>query len=297
MGVVIDGCPAGLDFDENLLANNLKRRKPGQAGTTTRQESDQPEILSGVFAGKTLGTPIAVVVRNKDQKSSDYSTVKAQPRVGHADDLWAGKFGHWDYRGGGRASARETLNWVIAGSVAEMFCRVQHQGLQVQARLLQVGGETVSGVDDPRLQKRLNQAQQEGQSYGAKVGVTLLGVPPFVGEPVFLKLKSELARAFMLINACCWVELGDGFAMASQAGQDIHKSHHSPAYGGVRGGISTGEELRFQLALKPTSSIRDTAKQGRHDPCVALRALPVVEAMAWNVLADLVLAQRLNRIS
>ncbi len=295
MGVIIDGCPAGLEFDLNLLNQNLKKRRPGQVGTTDRAESDSPEILSGVFQGKTLGTPIAVVVRNSNARSQDYEEVRTQPRIGHADDMWSGKFDSWDHRGGGRASARETLNWVVAGSVAEMFCRSESQMVTVESQLLSVAGESVSGLDDKNLLGRLESAKQEGESFGAIVGLTINHPPAFLGEPIFLKAKSEWARAFMLINACCGVELGHGFPLADRTGSQVHGEGDSDVYGGIRGGMTTGESIRFQLAFKPTASILDVAKKGRHDPCVAMRALPVVEAMAWNVLADLMLAQRLNR--
>ncbi len=297
MGVVIDGCPAGLEFNKDILMQRLATRRPGQAGTTGRVESDEPEILSGVFAGQTLGTPIAIVVKNIGQKSTDYNAIKNSPRVGHADDVWEKKFGHRDHRGGGRASARETLNWVIAGSVAEMFCRETQNNMEVNATLIEVGGETFSNPNDPLLLKKLEKAKAEGESYGAIVGLHVANPPAFVGEPVFQKTKSELSHAFMGINACCGVELGDGFSLAGKVGTEVHQEHQSRKYGGVRGGITTGENLSFRLAFKPTSSILDIAKRGRHDPCVALRALPIVEAMTWNVMADLILAQRLNRMS
>lgn len=297
MGVVIDGCPSGLEFNQDLLVEKLQKRRPGQTATTDRNESDSPEVLSGVYEGKTLGTPIAMLVRNQNQKSEDYLEIQKKPRVGHADDVWMGKFGHWDSRGGGRASARETVNWVMAGAVAEMFCRSQKTDLVVQAQLDQVGGEAVNGVDDPKLLTRLENAKLEGESYGAIISLKIKNPPLFVGEPVFLKIKSEMSKAFMTINACSGVELGEGFTIAQKRGTEVHQTQDSQNYGGVRGGITTGETLSFRLAFKPTSSILDVAKNGRHDPCVAMRALPIVEAMAWAVLADLMLAQRLNRIS
>ncbi len=297
MGVVIDGCPAGLEFDESLLHSNLQKRRPGQAGTTSRQETDQAEVLSGVFQGKTLGTPIAVVVRNTNQKSQDYDEIQKQPRTGHADDMWQGKFQHWDHRGGARASARETLNWVIAGSVAQMYCLSQCFDLQVAARLKSVGGQSVSAMKQGELIEMLEMARSQGESFGAVVEVQIDQAPKFLGEPIFLKAKSEWAKAFMMINACVGVELGDGFQMATSQGTQVHTESDSKVYGGIRGGMTTGERISFQLTFKPTSSIQDVAKKGRHDPCVALRAIPIVEAMAWNVLADLMLAQRLNRIS
>ncbi len=296
MGVVIDGCPAGVEFDEALLVDRLAKRRPGGPGTTARVESDQPEILSGVFQGKTLGTPIAVMVRNQNAQSTDYDEIKAQPRIGHADDLWTKKFGEWDHRGGGRASARETVNWVIAGAVAEMFCLAAQANVRVQAVLTTVGGEPVKGTSDPQLLERLQKAKLEGESFGAVIEVRVKNPPPLIGEPVFLKAKSEFTKAFMMINACSGVELGGGFHLANQKGTEVHKSHESADYGGVRGGMTTGETLHFRLAFKPTSSILDVAKKGRHDPCVAVRAVPVAEAMAWAVLADLILVRRLNQL-
>ena len=300
MGVVIDGCPAGVLYDEKLLMEKLKQRRPGfnqrEAPVSDRREPDKPEILSGIFENKTLGTPIAVIVRNRDQRPGDYELVKNRPRVGHADDLWKNKFGHWDYRGGGRASARETLNWVIASAFAQMFCQSENREMEVKTRILSVGGQKVSGPGDKELLKKLIQAREKGESFGARVSVSIKNHKAFIGEPVFGKLKGELARAFMTINACCGVELGAGFSLAHSRGSEIHREMESGIYGGLRGGIATGEAIEFFLAFKPTASLGEFAKTGRHDPCVALRALPVIEAMAWNVLADQNLAFRLNRL-
>lgn len=296
MGVVIDGCPSGLSFDEDLLVNNLKKRKPGQVATTDRKENDEVEVLSGVFEGKTLGTPMALVVKNQNQKSDDYEKIKNQPRTGHADDVWSQKFSHRDHRGGGRASARETVNWVMAGSVAQMLVKHLSKQSQVSSHLISVGGETVKGIDDPQLIEKLNAAKKEGESFGAIVAVNIDQPPALIGEPIFKKSKSLLAQAFMTINACVGVELGEGFAMAQSCGTQVHQQSDSPLYGGIRGGISTGEKIHMKLAFKPTSSILDVAKRGRHDPCVALRALPIVEAMTWAVLADLLLMKRLNQL-
>ncbi len=301
MGVVIDGCPSGVSYDEKLLIKKLEQRRPGcfdgqETPVSERREPDRPHVLSGVFENKTLGTPIAVIVYNTDQRPEDYEWAKKQARVGHADDVWKNKFGHWDHRGGGRASARETLNWVIVSAFAQMFCQSEHPGTEVRTRLLSVGGQTVSGPEDEALVKRLIQAREDKESFGARVSVIIKNHRPFIGEPVFGKLKADLARAFVTINACCGVELGGGFALADAKGSDVHKEMESNVYGGLRGGIATGENMEFFLAFKPTASIRDIAGTGRHDPCVALRALPVVEAMAWNVLADHNLAFRLNRL-
>jgi chorismate synthase len=293
MGVVIDGCPAGVDYNEKLLLENLAARRPGSSKDVSgRDEKDQPEILSGVFENKTLGTPIAVTVKNTNQKSQDYDRVKNQPRTGHADDMWSGKFGQWDHRGGGRASARETVNWVMAGSFAQMFCQQSHPEMTVKAQLVEVGGAPI----DDQLSDKLAQAKESGESYGGVVKVLIQNPPRFLGEPIFQKSKSELAHAFMTINACNGVEYGQGFKMAAMKGTEAHSSKDSKNYGGVRGGMTTGEEISFRLAFKPTSSILDIAKQGRHDPCVAVRAVPVAQAMTWAVLADLSLQKRLNQL-
>ncbi len=296
MGVVIDGCPAGLEFDSDLLLSNLAKRRPGKKGESGRQEADEPEILSGVFEGRTLGTPIAMVVRNQDQRSKDYSEIKNSPRTGHADDLWKEKFSNWDYRGGGRASARETLNWVMAGSVAQMLVRALYASTSVRSEILEVGGETFKGKDDPKLLEMLEQAKTDGESFGAILGLSITHPPRLLGEPTLTKFKGVLGQALMLINACCGVEWGDGFKMARKKGSEVHQDPQSPSYGGQRGGITTGEEVTIQMAFKPTSSIKDIAKKGRHDPCVALRAGPIAEAMVWNVMADLILARRLNNM-
>jgi chorismate synthase len=301
MGLIIDGCPSGVEVNLDLLNSNLAKRRPGQANPlgaeilSERNEEDRPQILSGVFENKTLGTPISIIVENKNQKSQDYELIKNQPRVGHADDLWKSKFSHWDHRGGGRASARETLNWVIAGSFAQMFCKSQIADLKVIAQIKSVGSLVVTSLNDSQLIDMLKNAKEMGESFGAIISVEIFALPANIGEPIFKKLKSELAHAFMTINACNGVEIGEGFLLSSKKGTEVHKLSESRAYGGLRGGMSTGETIHFNLSFKPTSSINDIAKKGRHDPCVALRALPIVEAMAWNVLADQLLMQRLNQ--
>ncbi len=296
MGVVIDGCPAGVKLNEDLLLKNMESRRPGKAGASGRSEKDQPEILSGIYQGKTLGTPIAVVVRNNDQRSQDYTEVSQNPRVGHADDLWNKKFENWDHRGGGRASARETLNWVIAGSFAQMFVQQTSSDVQIKCHLLEVGGKKFESFNDPSLLRFLEAAKEEGESYGALLKLEIQNPPALLGEPIFDKFKASLGHAMLLINACCGVEWGSGFDLARKRGTEVHTTMQSSVYGGVRGGITTGETLELTLAFKPTSSIQKVAKQGRHDPCVGLRAWPIVEAMSWNVLADAILAKRLNNL-
>lgn len=298
MGVVIDGCPAGIDYNESLLFDNLQRRRPGQMGkvVSSRKEKDSPQILSGIFNNKTLGTPIGVMVPNQGQRSEDYDEIKTKKRLGHADDLWEQKFDHYDHRGGGRASARETLNWVIAGSFAQMFCLSVKKNITVQAKLKTVGTLEVHSENDPALISLLTEAREQGESYGGTVELIIKEVPLAIGEPIFKKMKSEMASAFMAINACNAVEFGAGFAISQLRGTEVHTVANHGVYGGIRGGLTTGEPIRFRLGFKPTSSIAEVAKLGRHDPCVVLRALPVVEAMAWNVLADQILMKRLNKI-
>lgn len=318
-GVVIDGCPAGLEFSIETVVNNLQRRRPGQSSvTTSRNESDLPEVLSGVFENITLGTPICIVVRNQDQKSQDYEKIKNESRIGHADDTWKSKFSHVDHRGGGRSSGRETLCRVLAGSVAEMLCKRLIPSLQVRAYALQIGPFVLSGAEkssvwnvnvdeyptrfpSAKLQNEvvqlLEKARAEGESYGGQVEAQIAGVPAGLGQPVFHKFKSDLASAMVSIGATTAFDFGSGFSATLQSGQEFHKDMLSPNYGGIRGGITTGENVTFAVGFKPTSSIKDVAKAGRHDPCIVPRAVPVVEAMTWLVLADHLLWSRLDNIS
>lgn len=319
LGAVIDGCPAGVPFDEVLLARELSRRRPGQSHlTTARQETDAPEILSGIFDGFTLGTPIAVLVRNTNQRSQDYQNVG--DRAGHADDVWKVKFGHSDPRGGGRASGRETLCRVIGGAFAQMMLRVAHPHSKVVAYTSQVGDLALTRADRTRIEdlgvsdidafparfpsesadeaeKRILEARARGDSLGGFAEVRLRGVPAGLGQPVFRKFKSDLAAAFLSVGAVNGVEFGAGFASANVPGTQFHADADGSVYGGVRGGITTGEEISFRVSFKPTSSILDVAKRGRHDPFIVPRAVPVLEAMAWLVLADHVLWSRTDRAS
>lgn len=318
-GAVVEGCPAGLEFCTEVLRNNLSRRKPGQSSvTTSRNEEDVPEVLSGVFENKTLGTPICIVVRNRDQRSQDYEQIKNQSRIGHADDTWKAKFEHVDYRGGGRSSGRETVCRVLAGSVAEMLCKKLVPNLQVRAYAFQIGPFVLSdfekealwniNVDEfptrfpsVKLQDEvvqlLEKAKQDGESYGGQVEAQVIGMPIGLGQPVFHKFKSDLASAMISIGATTAFDFGDGFSATLKSGQDFHKEMLSPNYGGIRGGITTGEKVSFAVGFKPTSSIKDVAKTGRHDPCIVPRAVPVVEAMTWLVLADHLLWTRLDKIN
>ncbi len=316
MGVVIDGCPSGVSFSLPLLKEHLDRRRPGKfPWQTSRNESDEPKILSGVFEGKTLGTPIAIVVENKNQKSRDYDFIKNNPRAGHADDLWKNKFKHYDHRGGGRASGRETVSRVMGGAAAYMFLKETYKHFQVLSYTVEIGPYKLKEHDEDELwrdskkieefpayfpdkkrsekiKEMLIQAKKEGQSYGGKAVLKMKGVPQGLGQPVFHKLKSDIAGALMGIGSVCGCFVGaEG---KSSTGREFHKK--SSMYGGIRGGLSTGEWIEIQVSFKPPSSVDDTAKQGRHDPCVIPRALPVLESMMYLVIADHILAKRLDRV-
>lgn len=317
LGVIVDGCPAGVNFQIELLKANLKRRRPGQSSVTTaRQEPDEPEILSGIYQNKTLGTPICIVVRNQDQKSGDYDAIQSSPRIGHADDTWKVKFGHVDYRGGGRASGRETVCRVIAGSVAQMLCQQLIPSIRVKSYSSQIGEfvldlEEIKNIwqldvdqyvtrfpsgRDPKIVKFLEMAKVEGESYGGVVETRIQNIPAGLGQPVFHKFKSDLSAAMLSLGAVSGFEFGDGFGSVAQKGSEFHSAMNSEGYGGIRGGITTGDPLLFRVAFKPTSSIKDIAKKGRHDPCIVPRAVPVVEAMTWLLLADHLLWARLDQV-
>lgn len=285
LGVVIDGCPSLVTWDQKLIELNLARRKPGQDSTVSaRQESDQFELLSGVFDGQTLGTPIAMIVRNSDAKSHDYDSIKNNPRAGHADDVWKNKFGISDPRGGGRSSGRETVSRVLAGSVAQMYLKKVCPELSVNVSVVQIYDRVVQGPPfETDTVKFLEEAKMQGESYGGTLQVRIKNPPKDLGQPVFHKLKSDLAAAFMGIGAINSVEFGSTEVLR---GTDYHNQKSSSQYGGIRGGISTGESIEYLLKVKPTSSILDVAKRGRHDPFIGTRAVPVVESMAYLVLAD-----------
>lgn len=297
-GVVIDGLPANMNVDLKVLNQNLARRKPNQGDhTTARNEADQPEILSGVFEGKTLGTPVTIIVRNTDQKSEDYKQVKNNPRIGHADDVWKSKFGHSDHRGGGRSSGRETLCRVIAGSFAQMLFQDLKLKTSVMAMATQIGPYKINSTElSTEIKDFLSKAKTEGESYGGVVQCRIQNPPQNLGQPIFHKLKSDLASAMMGLGAVEGFEFGAGFSSSSMKGTEFHQSADSKNYGGIRGGISTGEDIVFNVAFKPTSSIKDVAKVGRHDPSIVPRAIPVVEAMTWMVLVDHLLWTRTDQI-
>ena len=322
MGAVVDGCPAGVVWQQELLQRSLERRRPGRGPLVSdRQEPDLVEVLSGVYESKTLGTPIASIVRNQDARSSDYDPQKMKTRQGHATDLWDIKYGHSDPRGSGRASGRETLSRVIGGAIARMFVTQVVPEAQVISFVSRIGfigltdGDCLDAaealeadpwhVDDfslrcPSIEKNeqmeslLTEAKETGESFGGIAFVRLAGVPRGLGQPVFRKLKSDLANAFMGIGAVCGVEMGEGFAAAQTSGKEFHNSRQD--YGGLRGGLSTGDPISFRVAFKPTSSRQGIAREGRHDPCIVPRAVPVLEAMAWLVLADHILMSRTDRV-
>ncbi|QDK39185.1 chorismate synthase [Bdellovibrio sp. NC01] len=319
LGVLIDGCPAGVQFNESLLTKNLERRRPGKHSSNQvvsgRNEADQAEVLSGVFEGKTLGTPIAMIVRNQDARSQDYATIKAAPRAGHADDMWKNKFGHSDHRGGGRSSGRETVSRVMAGSIAQMMMAHVSAPTKVIGYASQIGSyeltpderAQVTSQDIDSFQARfpssrdkdiaamLLKAQEAGESYGGVAEILIQNPPASLGQPVFHKLKSDLAMAFLSVGATNGFELGLGFDSAGVQGTSFHQGGQD-AYGGIRGGISTGESILLRVSFKPTSSILDVAKKGRHDPCIVTRAIPVLEAMTWLVLADHYLWAKTDRV-
>jgi chorismate synthase len=305
MGVVIDGCPAGVRWDATVLEEALARRRPGSgAAVSSRQEADHPELLSGVHEGVTLGTPIALLTRNVDARSGDYAALEAavaaggNPRPGHADDVWRAKFGVSDVRGGGRSSGRETWARVAGGAVARLFAQQCVPDLRVRAWPSRIAGrdlqETTGGLT-LEVESLLAQAKEQGLSYGGLVEAKIEGLPPGLGQPVFHKLKADLASAVMGIGATMGVEFGAGFDVADAEGSVFHADGQQP-YGGLRGGLSTGEPLVLRVAFKPTSSVLHVARSGRHDPCIVPRAAPVVEAMLWLVVADHLLWARTDKV-
>lgn len=325
IGGVVDGCPPGIELTEAIIQQQLDRRKPGtNRYTTARREPDQVRILSGVFEGKTTGTPIGLVIENTDQRSRDYSNIKDTYRPGHADMTYDAKFGARDYRGGGRSSARETAVRVAAGAIAMQV--LQQQGIHVRAAMTQMGSIEAQQWDwsqvnsnpfffpDPSKLEALDESiralKKAGDSVGAKIVVEAHGVPAGWGEPVFDRLDADLAHGLMSINAVKAVAIGDGFAVVSQRGSE-HRDEITPQgftsnhAGGVLGGISTSQPIVASIALKPTSSISipgrsidrdgnpiEVVTKGRHDPCVGIRAVPIAEAMTAITLLDHYLRQR-----
>ena len=321
MGVVIEGCPASLPVSMELLQQELDRRRPSRwPWTSSRKELDKAEILSGVFEGKTLGTPIAVVVFNKNQKSQDYDLIKKQPRAGHSEDLWKAKFGHYDHRGGGRSSGRETLGRVIAGSFARKLINELCPQFQVMAFVRQIGNlkilqEEIQTAEElfqnktlsdhfpacfPHKEKSkqaeelLMKSKEEGESLGSLVELWIKNLPKGLGQPLFRKFKSDLAKGIMSLGAVTGLEIGLGMDSAKVKGTDFHRLKEN--YGGLRGGLTTGERLCLKVAFKPPSSLGDISKKGRHDPCIGPRAVPVLEAVACLVTADHLLWSRLDQL-
>jgi len=326
IGCVVDGCPPGLALAEADIQVELDRRKPGQSRyVTQRREDDAVEILSGVFEGRTTGTPIGLLIRNVDARGRDYEKIKDSFRPNHADYAYIQKYGRRDHRGGGRASARETAVRVAASAIAKKWLR-EKLGVQVRGYLAQIGPlklefKSWDAVNRnpffspdparvPELEQLVTRTREAGDSIGARINVEATNVPPGLGEPVYDRLDAELAYALMSINAVKAVEIGDGFAAVEQKGSE-HRDELTPDgflanhSGGVTGGISTGQDIRCSIALKPTSSIvipgrtididgkaADIRTTGRHDPCVGIRATPIAEAMVALVLMDHVLRHR-----
>ncbi len=326
LGCIVDGCPPGLPLSEADIQTDLDRRRPGRSRhTTQRNEPDRVQILSGVFEGKTTGTPIGLTVENKDQRSKDYGDIKDKFRPGHADYAYQQKYGIRDYRGGGRSSARETTMRVAAGAIARKYLRSK-LGIEIHGYVSQLG-PIVLGAPQPdfadsnpffcadpdridELEKFMDELRAEGDSIGAKISVIATNIPPGLGEPVFDKLEADIAKGLMSINAVKGVELGAGFAAVTQRGSEHRDEITSDGFnkndaGGTLGGISSGQDILASIALKPTSSISIPGKtidkrgketeivtKGRHDPCVGLRATPIAEAMVALVLIDHYLRNR-----
>lgn len=337
LGVVIEGCPAGLEIDEAFIVQEMQRRKPGQSKITTqRKEEDEFQILSGVFEGKTTGTPIGMVIMNTDQKSKDYGHISDKFRPSHADYTYFEKYGTRDYRGGGRSSARETAARVAAGAIAKLL--LKHYGISIQAYVSQVGDLTLNApyktlnlalaeenivrCPDPEMAEHMisliDEVRKSRDTIGGVVSCVAMGVPPGLGEPVFDRLHAELGKAMLSINAVKGFEYGSGFEGVKMRGSEHNdafyqegdrvrtRTNHS---GGIQGGISNGEDIYFKVAFKPVATIMidqesvnegresvTVSGKGRHDPCVVPRAVPIVEAMAALVLADYLLISRTNKL-
>jgi len=332
LGGVIDGCPAGVELDFDTINKELNRRRPGQSEIVTqRKEDDLVEFLSGIFEGKTTGTPIGFIIVNKDQKSKDYSHIQNSYRPSHADFVYDKKYGFRDYRGGGRSSARETVVRVVAGSIAKMLLK----DVKINAFVSSVGEITYdyqnSKIDFDKIEDSIVRCPDEkisdeminfiksikknGDTVGGVISCIISGVPVGLGEPVFNKLHAELGKAMLSINAVKGFEFGSGFKGSSMKGSEHNDSFNvdgttkTNKSGGIQGGISNGMDIYFNVAFKPVSTImRDQDSidsdgnevkvkgKGRHDPCVVPRAVPIVEAMSALVLADYLLLNRLSKI-
>ena len=334
IGVIIDGCPSGIEIDTNYIQSELDRRKPGQSKITTpRKENDLIEVLSGVFEGKSTGAPISLQIKNKDQKSSDYKHISDSFRPSHADYTYFKKYGNRDHRGGGRSSARETANWVAAGAIAKQI--LKKLNVKINAYVSQVGNismtthysklnlddseKNIVRCPDPSFAKKfislIDETRKNLDTVGGIITCVIQGCPVGIGEPIFNKLHAELGKAMLSINAVKGFEYGSGFNGAQMNGSNHNdefklsdegkistKSNYS---GGIQGGISNGEDIYFNVAFKPVSTIMKDQKsvdsknkvvtlkgKGRHDPCVVPRAVPIVESMAANVIVDLYLQNK-----
>ena len=336
IGVTIDGCPAGLEIDESLIQNELDRRKPGQSKITTqRREGDKAEILSGVFEGKTTGTPIGIIIYNEDQKSKDYAHIAEKYRPSHADYTYQEKYGMRDYRGGGRSSARETAARVAAGAIAKIL--LKKVGVEINAYVSKVGKielqrsyteldfskteENIVRCPDEKVAadmiELIDKTRKHQDTIGGVVSCVIKGTPVGLGEPVFDKLHAELGKAMLSINAVKGFEYGSGFAgvemmgsehndiFENQGGKIVTQTNNS---GGIQGGISNGQDIYFRVAFKPVATIMKDQEsvdihgeqatvsgKGRHDPCVVARAVPIVEAMAALVIADFYLLNKSSK--
>jgi chorismate synthase len=327
IGCVIDGCPPGLEISAAEIKDELERRATGKSRhTSQRREKDDVQILSGMFEGKTTGTPIALLIENTDARSRDYEDIKRQFRPGHADYTYWKKYGFRDYRGGGRSSARETTMRVAAGALARKWLLLEY-GIEIQGWLAQLGPIRTDEVMDwqeidrnpffcpnpqlvPELESYMDKLRKSGDSMGARVNVIARNVPAGLGAPIYGKLDAELASAMMSINAAKGVEIGAGFACVDQPGTEHRDEMTTEGFlsnhaGGILGGISSGQDVIVSTAFKPTSSLRipcrgldidgnevEIVTHGRHDPCVGIRATPIVEAMMALVLMDHVLRHR-----
>jgi chorismate synthase len=331
IGCIVDGCPPGMALSEADIQPDLDRRKPGTSRhTTQRREADEVQILSGVFEGKTTGTPIGLIIHNTDQRSKDYGDIAQKFRPGHADYTYIQKYGVRDYRGGGRSSARETAMRVAAGAIAKKYLEQMH-GIKVRGYLSALGPirPEIGVLDEAKWQQvelnpffcpvesavsemedYMDALRKEGNSIGAEITVMAEGVPPGLGEPIFDRLDAEVAHSLMCINAAKGVEIGAGFDCVTQKGTE-HRDQMTPGgflsnnSGGILGGISSGQNIVAKVAFKATSSIRlsgqtidiegheaDVITKGRHDPCVGIRATPICEAMLAITLLDHILRQR-----
>ena len=334
IGVIIDGCPPGVEIDTDYIQSELDRRKPGQSKITTpRKENDLVEVLSGLFEGKSTGAPISLQIKNKDQRSSDYKHISESFRPSHADYTYFKKYGNRDHRGGGRSSARETANWVAAGAIAKQI--LKKLNVKINAYVSQVGNirmpthysklnldnseKNIVRCPDPSFAKKfidlIDDTRKNLDTVGGIITCIVQGCPVGIGEPVFNKLHAELGKAMLSINAVKGFEYGSGFNGAQMNGSDHNDefklsekgeiSTKSNFSGGIQGGISNGEDIYFNVAFKPVSTIMKDQKsvdsknkvvtlkgKGRHDPCVVPRAVPIVESMAANVIVDLYLQNK-----